>query len=177
LRASAEAAALPILAHPAFVCGMLAVALLTLATWLLRRVRVGPPMPTVCAIVATIVGVLFFVSTTLEVARSASKLTSDPLAQGAAVSIFWAMLSVVMLTVGFARRIDLVRHLGLGLLGVAGLKAVVIDLSGVSPEWRIVSLVAVGLLMLGVSLAYAKIAARLTSKDEPARPTPHDGID
>jgi uncharacterized membrane protein len=53
-----------------------------------------------------------------------------------------------------------VRHVGLALLAIATAKAVAIDLAAVPPMWRVVSFIALGLLMLGVAVVYLRLTAR-----------------
>jgi hypothetical protein len=100
-------------------------------------------------------------ATSLEVARSAALLVpGDTTVHRAAVSVWWGVFGAGLIVLGFATRAALVRHAGLALLGVATLKAVAFDLAGVSAEWRVASLLGLGVLMLGVSLGYARLAAR-----------------
>jgi uncharacterized membrane protein len=104
--------------------------------------------------------VLLFVATTLEVARSATVLTGDETARNAAVSIWWGLFATALLGLGFAGRLPRVRHVGLALLATATAKAVAIDLAAVPPMWRVVSFIALGLLMLGVAVVYLRLTAR-----------------
>lgn len=104
-----------------------------------------------------IAGSLLFTSTSLEVARGASKLASDEAAQGGALSIWWALIAVGLITLGFFRNRSIVRHVGLGLLMVVGAKVVILDLATVSAGWRIGSFVGVGLLMLAVAIGYSRL--------------------
>ena len=115
-------------------------------------------------VVASLVvgGVLLLVCTSLEVARSAGiLLPSDGHAQAAALTVWWGVCAGVLLVIGFVVGIPIVRHLGLGLLGLASVKAVVYDLAGVELGWRVVSFLGLGVLMMGVAIAYAKLSSRL----------------
>lgn len=80
--------------------------------------------------------------------------------QRAAVSIWWGLLGVGLIAGGFWRRLAPVRHTGLALLSVATAKAVFFDLASVSQEWRVVSFLTLGLLLLGVGVVYARLSAR-----------------
>jgi len=55
-----------------------------------------------------------------------------------------------------------VRHLGLGLLGVTLLKFLVIDLSRAATIWRVLSALGVGLLMVATSMLYVRFGVRKT---------------
>ena len=56
---------------------------------------------------------------------------------------------------------------GLGLLGVATVKAVVVDLADVPPIWRVASVLCLGLLMLGVAVVYAKASDTFLERGGP----------
>ncbi|MEE2894186.1 MAG: DUF2339 domain-containing protein [Planctomycetota bacterium] len=79
----------------------------------------------------------------------------------AGLSIWWASYAIGMVVIGFMRAIPLVRHAGLGLLGITALKFLVMDLSGTQPEYRVVSALGIGLLMVGTSVVYARFGRRL----------------
>lgn len=113
---------------------------------------------------------LIWASTSLEVARMSEMLPIDATARGAAVSIWWGMFAVILLVVGFWRDEPLVRRCGLGLLAVATGKALVIDLARVAAGWRALSVVSLGLLMIVVSVVYARIAKSLVV----STPSPRD---
>lgn len=116
---------------------------------------------------AGLVGAAIFwslVVTTLEVVRVAPAWTSDETFITAAVSIWWALFGTAMVAGGFVRRAATVRHAGLVLMGLAAAKVVLVDLADVSTGWRIVSFVAVGVLMLGVAGAYAKLPRLLSER-------------
>lgn len=107
-------------------------------------------------------GVMLMVCTSLEVSRSAGiLLPQDRHAQAAALTVWWGICAAVMLVIGFVAGVPIVRHLGLGLLGLASIKAVVYDLAGVELGWRVVSFLGLGVLMMGVAIAYAKLSSRL----------------
>jgi uncharacterized membrane protein len=78
---------------------------------------------------------------------SLSAMLSSSLVQ-AALSIFWASLSLISMLTATRRGIRTVWLAGAGLLGVVVVKLFVVDLSGIGTIERIVSFVGVGLLML-----------------------------
>jgi hypothetical protein len=155
----------PVLLHPGLWIAVLLTGLACGSAWWLRREGGDPEVTKVrSAVIAAGVGGLLFAATSLEVARAAKTIfASDRTSQNAAVSIWWGVFAAVLLGIGFASRVPIVRHLGLGLLGIATAKAVLIDLSEVSPEWRVVSFIGLGLLMLGVAVGYAKLSRHLES--------------
>ena len=122
-----------------------------------RHLRDKGPSTIASVFFLGISALVLWVATSLEVARLTRLVIADTTAHGAAVSIWWALLGVAAIAVGFACRIPIVRHVGLGLLGLGAIKVVVIDLASVSTPWRIISFVTLGLLMLGVAAGYGRM--------------------
>ncbi len=101
---------------------------------------------------------------TLEIDRAATTLAGlgrerDVFRQ-AGFSVWWALFGVGLVVVGFWRGLLAVRGVGLGLLGVVALKVVLVDLAvgNVGPGWRIVSFVALGVMLVVTSLLYGKLS-------------------
>lgn len=105
--------------------------------------------------------VIIWVATSREVERLAQMLPIEHTARGAAVSLWWGVFAIGLLIAGFVRHLPPVRWVGLGLLGLATLKALVFDLARVPTGWRGVSIFLLGLLLVGVGLAYVQIAKRM----------------
>lgn len=80
-----------------------------------------------------------------------------------AVTITWGLFAVAALVVGFRIRVRAVRLAALGLLGVAGLKLVLFDMSSVEQIYRILTFVAMGLLMIGASYLYHVVEKRVAA--------------
>ena len=78
----------------------------------------------------------------------------------AALSVFWGLYAIGLVIAGFIRDVPVVRHLGLGLLGVTALKFLVIDLSRAATIWRVLSALGVGLLMVATSMLYVRFGVR-----------------
>ena len=102
---------------------------------------------------------LFFIGTSYEVARSAARLLNDPTVRQAALSVYWGVFASGLLAVGLASTRAWLRYAGLGLMSVAALKVLLVDLSAVSAVWRILSTLGVGGLMLGVAVVYSKLSS------------------
>ena len=79
----------------------------------------------------------------------------------AGLSIWWAFYAIGLVVVGFLRSVPLIRHCGLGLLAVTAIKFLILDLSGAEAEYRVVSALGIGLLMVGTSIVYARFGRRL----------------
>lgn len=163
----------PPILHPGLLLAFLLASVAAIAAVWLRREQTDAETRkfTTVAIVLAI-GILVFAATSLESARVARiAFPGDQTAQGAAVSIWWGVFAAVLLVLGFARRVPAVRHVGLGMLGVATAKAVIVDLNEVSPEWRVVSFLGLGLMMLAVAVAYARVSRRLAGAVEELGPS------
>jgi hypothetical protein len=65
-----------------------------------------------------------------------------------ALSVTWMILGVVAFVAGLRSRIDDLRHGGLALLGLATAKVFLFDLSALDVAYRVISLIALGLLLL-----------------------------
>lgn len=76
-------------------------------------------------------------------------------------SVFWATYGVALVLLGFLRLSPAARYAGLALLCATVVKVMVIDLAQVDQIWRVVSFIALGLLLLATSVAYMKLAPRL----------------
>lgn len=165
----------PLGLHPGLWIAQLIVAALLYAWRRSRREESDPQSPraSLAAFGLAIAGALFWFSTSLEVARAAMSLAAERSSQLAAVSIWWAALATALIVAGFWRRLPLVRHLGLGLMGLASLKVVVYDLSDVPAMWRVISFLLLGLLMLGVAAIYARVMR--TWREQEAADAPATG--
>lgn len=76
-------------------------------------------------------------------------LTEELRTQGqVALSVLWAVLGVVAFVAGLRFRIDDLRRGGLALLGLATAKVFLFDLSALDVAYRVISLIALGLLLL-----------------------------
>jgi uncharacterized membrane protein len=130
-----------------------------------RRLRSRAPRhPWIDVLTALAMGsfvILTFVPMSYESHRMATRVFADPTAHRATLSVWWAVYGTLAVAFGFVRGYKPARLAGLALLGVVAAKVLVIDLMGVSLLWRAVSFLAVGVLMLGVAVAYGWIARKL----------------
>ena len=78
-----------------------------------------------------------------------------------ALSVLWAVLGVVGFVIGLVRQSTVVRLFGLGLLAIVTAKVFILDLAALDVAYRVLSFVALGLLLLG--------AAYLASRFQPDR--------
>jgi hypothetical protein len=85
-----------------------------------------------------------------------------------ALSVLWAGVGVVTFVAGLRLRITDLRHGGLGLLGLATAKVFLFDLSALDVAYRVISFIALGLLLL--------TSAWLWQRLQPRPPPAEDGL-
>jgi uncharacterized membrane protein len=86
----------------------------------------------------------------------ASQLAGRQMAERFSYSAWFLIAGAALLAVGFRRRSALLRWQGLVLLAVTIFKVFLLDTSTLSQGYRIVSFLALGALLLGVSFAYQR---------------------
>ena len=77
-----------------------------------------------------------------------------------ALSVTWALLGVLAFVAGLRFRIDDLRHGGLALLGLATAKVFLFDLSSLDVAYRVISLIALGLLLLMSAWLWQRLQPR-----------------
>ncbi len=70
------------------------------------------------------------------------------------MSVAWAVYGSALLAGGFWRRLNILRYIGLGILGMLLLKVFIVDMSAVSTMYRIMAFLATGVTLVGVSYLY-----------------------
>ena len=88
----------------------------------------------------------------------------------AALSVYWALYAVMLVILGFAKRVAAARYAGLTLWTVTIGKVLIVDLATVEQIWRVISTLVSGLLLVGTSLLYARLSPLLLPPDETADP-------
>ncbi len=79
------------------------------------------------------------------------------------LSIYWGLFSLALIGFGFSRGRPMFRHFGLGLLGLTLAKVMLIDLASAQTIYRVLSLLALGLVLIVTSIAYSRLAKRFAS--------------
>ncbi|MBI5863584.1 MAG: DUF2339 domain-containing protein [Planctomycetes bacterium] len=95
------------------------------------------------------------------VGLNAARLESPFVVRQTAFSVFWALYAIGLVAIGFARRVAWSRYAGLALLGLTLLKVVTVDMSQAQYLYRVLSLLALGIVLIVTSLAYARLSKRL----------------
>ncbi|MGD0078634.1 MAG: DUF2339 domain-containing protein, partial [Sedimentisphaerales bacterium] len=70
------------------------------------------------------------------------------------MSVCWALYGLILLAIGFGRKLKVLRYIGLCILGVLLLKAFIVDMREVSTVYRILAFLATGVTLVGVSYIY-----------------------
>jgi len=74
-----------------------------------------------------------------------------------AVTITWTLFAVALLAGGFLKRQAPLRYAAFALLGLSGVKVVLVDMSQARQIYRVISLLGLGMVMVGVSYVYSRI--------------------
>ncbi len=82
------------------------------------------------------------------------------------LSVTWGAYAIALLTIGFLRKRRSLRLVALGLFGVTGLKLVFVDMAGVEDIYRIISFLAIGVLMVGASYLYHLAERRIMRRGD-----------
>jgi uncharacterized membrane protein len=77
------------------------------------------------------------------------------------LSIFWMIYAIILLVIGFARKIRFARIGGLLLLGISIFKLFFLDLWYLGSLYRIISSISLGIVLLLISFAYQKYKDKL----------------
>ncbi len=150
------------LSHPAFTNPQFATALVGLVILAaVARVafHLATTMGETCAWVAGLTLILFNLFTILSVEREIGALWSRSdanLQRSLAISGFLMLYVAVLLAAGFWRRSEFVRWQALILLIFTIGKVFLYDISSLSQGYRVASFLALGALLMGISLAYQK---------------------
>lgn len=89
-----------------------------------------------------------------------------PQARFASISVLWALFSIGLMVLGFAKRLRVVRRLSLMLFAVTIVKVFLADMSRVSTPFRIISFIVLGVLLIGASYLYHKYKGLIVPEDE-----------
>jgi uncharacterized membrane protein len=138
-----------------FATALGALVVLAAAGWLFRDAAKTEGAPSVRRAIAPLAFLLFncilLAAVNVQLAAAFHGEAAD-----FAVSAAIAVQGAAMLAFGFWRREGLARWTGLVLLGITLLKTVLYDIRGLSTGFRVVSYLALGVLLLAVSYAYQK---------------------
>ena len=158
-------------ANMQFIAGVLAACAIVLTLRLVKRSSASDAAKIALASVSWIVvAAIALWLGSLEIDRmfvsaAAALSTEQATARQMCLSVYWSIFAFVLVAAGFRIPSAAARYAGLGLFGLTLLKVLVVDLSQVENIYRVLSLLAVGLLLVLTSVAYAKLAPRLLGNE------------
>jgi Predicted membrane protein (DUF2339) len=166
-----------------FLTYLVAMGVLSLiATWSGKSVN----HRTFAALAVIGINILFLYSGSLEITdfymRRGTELSTEApqnfglfknlaLARDFTYSAFWMAYGGILMGVGFWKRSAFLRWQAMLLIGVTCVKVFVYDVSQLEKGYRVVSLIALGVILLAISFAYQKDWLRLSDKEKSAGPT------
>ena len=130
-----------------------ALVVLAAAAWLFRSAAADDRAATLPHAIAPLAVVLFNILLLVALERQLS-LAFTSAAADFAFSAAMALQAALMVALGFWQRVALVRWIGLLLFAATIVKVVLYDLRNMGTGYRVVSYLALGALLLGVSYAY-----------------------
>lgn len=89
-------------------------------------------------------------------------MTDANLARQASLSVAWSIFALVLIAAGFVKRYAPLRYVGIGVFGYTVAKVGVVDLARLDRIYRILSVFALGVLLLAASYLYQRFAALVT---------------
>jgi uncharacterized membrane protein len=106
---------------------------------------------------------------TESLARGVGAVTAADFGRQMSLSMLWATYALALVAIGFWRRSQTLRSLGIVLFGLTVLKVLIVDLDRLDRLYRILSVFVLGVLLLAAAYLYQRFAALI---DEPAPPDP-----
>ena len=98
---------------------------------------------------------------------------ADPgLARHMGWSILWAVYAAGLIVVGFAVRRAVLRYAAMAILAVTLVKVFLVDMAGVNAIYRILSFLALGAVLVVLSVVYQRYFSRLLRDNDTPAPTP-----
>ncbi|MGI6709467.1 MAG: DUF2339 domain-containing protein [Dethiobacteria bacterium] len=145
------------------------IAVLLLLSWFYRRFRrEGPEPSSEVFILAGAAGLLLLAFVSMDIYRYGTVLAwhtgNAEYYRNLALlmmSLFWALYAAVLMAFGFIRRQPPLRYAAIALFGLTLAKVILYDLSFLKLVYRIISLVALGLILLIVSYLYQRHRGRI----------------
>ena len=132
------------------------------------------------------INILFLYSGSLEITdfylRRGTELSTEApqnfglfqnlaLARDFTYSAFWMTYGGVLMAIGFWKRSAFLRWQAMILIGITCVKVFVYDVSQLEKGYRVVSLIALGVILLAISYAYQRDWLRLSDKEKSVNPS------
>lgn len=85
--------------------------------------------------------------------------------RNAAISVFWTIYAIIMISIGMSWHKAGIRWAALALFGLTALKVFLIDLANLPTPYRIISFMVLGVLLLAASYLYFRFEKKLSAAD------------
>jgi hypothetical protein len=147
-----------------FAVGLLLVGLLAHATTVVQKSdHIAPSFvrTTLVQMIPFGLGLIAVIAIWLGSLEIDRLLAHEPMSRQTGLSVYWGLCGVVLVVLGFAKRAALCRYAGLALLTLTVLKVLFVDLAHVDNIARVISFLVSGLLLIGTSILYSRLAPRL----------------
>lgn len=99
-------------------------------------------------------GAAFFVYTSVEVFQCLKRVM--PAFRHGGVSVWWAIIAVILLTTGIRRSHKYLRAAGLLLFSATTVKVAAVDIASLNTLWKVTAFLLIGILFLGGAAAYIR---------------------
>lgn len=163
----------PIVLNLQFIVGVLVAATVVATAWIARRADIHMLGENLRSTDAAAVGAGLVVAIglwlgSLELDRffapEGGRVSNPAMARQTALSVYWGIYAILVVALGFWKRSPALRYGGLALLGLTLGKVMLVDLARIQYVYRVLSLLAVGLLFIATSVAYARLASHLRDR-------------
>ena len=104
-------------------------------------------------------GVVLFLAFNVETAGYFHD--AAPRARFASISVLWALFATVLMVLGFARNLSMLRRCSIALFAATILKVFLRDMAAVDTPYRILSFLVLGLMLVGASYLYHRFKAHI----------------
>lgn len=112
----------------------------------------------------TAFSIILFAILNIEV--SAFFSTYMPQARFASISVLWTLFSIVLIVIGFIKNKSVVRHSAIALFSLTMIKVFFVDMTHITTPWRIISFMALGIVLIGTSYLYYRFKDRIVLPDQ-----------
>jgi uncharacterized membrane protein len=143
-------------------CGLFIVALTYVLAWTYRSAP-GVPVGAAPFVVAANLLTLFILTSEINAYWHVQALVADEvdlLGRQLMLSVTWALYATVLITVGLRRSYAPIRYLAIAIFAVTIVKVFLFDLAELDQIYRVLSVIALGALLLLTSYLYNKRARR-----------------
>ena len=135
-----------------------------MVTRLRQAMRLIPTYDNDPAFFWTAFSIILFAILHIEV--SAFFSTYMPQARFASISVLWTLFSIALIVIGFIKNKAVVRHSAIALFSLTMIKVFFVDMTHITTPWRIISFMALGIMLIGASYLYYRFKDRIVSPDQ-----------